>query len=86
MNEQPSKSKPTQIPLKEYLAAKAKEEKKKKQSKIPLPVMIFLLTPLLIVFCFGLFYLPFLLFQIATGKSASDQNSKSTVSRSETKR
>lgn len=68
---------------KEYMALKAKEAQKKKGKKLPLPLVIFLLTPFLIIFCFGLIYLPFLIYQIITGKPSTEP--QTTTSSSEKK-
>ncbi len=73
---QPAKKSKEKIELKDYLEAKAKEAKKKKNSQMPLPVKIFLLSPFLIIFCFGIFYIPFMIYQIATGKAAVEQTEK----------
>ncbi|OGX26219.1 MAG: hypothetical protein A2787_03955 [Omnitrophica WOR_2 bacterium RIFCSPHIGHO2_01_FULL_48_9] len=66
------------ISLEEYLA----QQKKNKKAPFQLPpsLKIALATPFLIIFCFGLFYLPFMIFNIATGKekkqdTASDYQS-----------
>lgn len=53
---------PDQIPLSEYRAQKAKAQRKKKG--LPAPVKFILATPLLIIFCFGLFFLPYMMYQI----------------------
>jgi len=74
MEQQPKKKEQTKISLKDYLNQKAQETKKKKKSKLPMPIVIFLATPFLIVFCFGLFFVPYLIYQIATGKSAAEKS------------
>ena len=67
MSDQEAPQKPSQpkVSYKEYLAQKAKESKKK-NFELPLPVKIILLTPFLLLCCFGLFYLPWIIFTIAT--------------------
>ena len=76
MSELEKKQPPAKPSLKEYLSAQKKETKKKKSTKIPLPVKIFLLIPFLIIFCFGIFYIPFIIYQIITGKSAGQPSDK----------
>ncbi len=56
------------INYKKYLAQK-EIDSKKKRIELPGPVKIILTIPFLLIFCFGLFYLPFITFQIITSKS-----------------
>jgi len=69
----PAQSKPgapqqkSQISLKEYLAKKEKEAQQAKKGKIPLPIKIILAIPVLAIFAFGLFLIPFLIFQFFQG-------------------
>lgn len=53
-----------QVTLQEYRARQEKAEKSK--IKIPSAVKFILATPFLIVFSFGLFFIPFLIFQAVT--------------------
>ena len=59
-----------QISYKEYLAKKEKDVDKAKKSQLPLPVKIILAIPVLAIFCFGLFFIPFMLFKIFMGMIA----------------
>ncbi len=60
------------ISYKEYEALR---NKKKTPKKIPAHIQFILGTPFLILFCFGIFFIPYMLFVIATGKDASAQKS-----------
>ena len=60
------------INYKDYLAQQEKE-RKKKPLEIPSPVKIILSIPFLIIACFGLFYLPFMAFQVATSPAHVDK-------------
>lgn len=71
-NQAPVKSASSKISYKDYLA-KQEKERKKKPLEIPLPVKIILLTPFLIIACFGLFYIPFMAFQVATSPSQGEK-------------
>ena len=62
----------TKISYKDYLA-KQEKERQKKPLVIPLPVKIILAVPFLLIACFGLFYLPFMAFQVATGPAHVDK-------------
>ena len=53
------------LDYKEYAALKEKESKKK-AFQLPLPIKIILLTPLVLIFCLGIFYIPYILFIIIT--------------------
>ena len=55
--------------LKEYMALKAKKDKVGKP-KFPAHLRLIVATPILLIVCFGIFYIPFTLYQIATGKKA----------------
>ncbi len=48
-----------QLTIEEYRALQEKEAKKAKGVKIPLIVKILLVSPLIAVFLFGIFYIPF---------------------------
>ncbi len=62
------------ITLEEYLALAKKN--KKSSFEIPPAVKIALVTPFIIIFFFGLFYIPFMLFIIATSKPAVEKETK----------
>ena len=67
------------ISYKEYEALRSK---KKTPQKIPVPIQFILGTPFLIIFCFGIFFIPYMLFVIATGKDASaDKSSPSAITK-----
>lgn len=85
------KKKPVQKPipkisLEEYEAIKAKEAKRFKL-KLPPSLKWILATPFLIIFCCGLFLIPFILYQIATSpaKSIDKEKEKTTHERLKTK-
>ena len=78
MGQQPKKKGQEKVSLKDYLLQKEQEAKKKKKTKLPLAVVIFLLTPLLIIFCFGIFYIPWMIYQIVTGKPAVEKSQTQT--------
>jgi len=61
-----------QLSLSQYEALRA-ARKKKTGIKIPVPVKFIFATPVLFIFCYGLFFIPFTLFQIATAKSAEEK-------------
>jgi len=54
---------------KEYLALKEKQGKKK-PFNMPLPLKIILMTPLVIIFCLGVFFIPYIIFLIIKGMLA----------------
>lgn len=60
------------ISYKDYLAQQEKE-RKKKPLEIPLPVKIILVSPFLMIACFGLYYIPFMVFQVATSPSQEEK-------------
>ena len=53
-----------QVSLQDYLAKQ--EKTKKSQFKIPTAVKYILAAPVLIIFCFGLFLIPYMIFQAFT--------------------
>ena len=55
------------LSYKEYLALKAKKEKAA-QAKIPIQLKFILSTPILLVVCFGVLFIPYILYLIATSK------------------
>ena len=54
-----------QLTLKEYEALK---NKKAKKFQIPQQIKMVLLTPVLLLFCAGVFFIPYILYLIATGE------------------
>ncbi len=71
-NQPKAKNAATKINYKDYLAQQEKE-RKKKPLEIPLPVKIILLTPFLIIACFGLYYLPYLVYLVGTSPAHVDK-------------
>lgn len=69
-NPKPQAAGQTKLSYKEYIAKKEKEADNAKKSKLPLPVKIILAIPLLAIFCFGLFFIPFVIFKIFMGMIA----------------
>jgi hypothetical protein len=68
------------ISYKEYEALR---NKKKPAKKIPAHIQLILGTPFLIICCFGLIFIPYMLFVIATGKDASaHKSSPSAITKS----
>jgi len=63
-----------QLTLAEYLANKKKAKKRKGQ--IPTHIKIILATPFLIIFCFGIFFIPYMLYLIATSPLAPENPDK----------
>lgn len=55
-----------QLSFEEYLALKRKEKKRYKKTRLPGFFKIIFSTPFLILFCFGLFYIPYLIYLIIT--------------------
>jgi hypothetical protein len=53
--------------LKEYLELKKKKGGKEKP-QVPVPVKLTLSTPLLLICCFGVIFIPYIVYQVATGK------------------
>ena len=74
------------ISLAEYEAIKAKEAKRFKL-KIPASVKWIIITPFLIIFCCGLFLIPYLLYLIATSPETAKKADKErpVVNRAEAK-
>ena len=56
-----------QLSLEEYLALQKKKTKSVK--KLPAQLQFLLATPFLIIFCFGIFFLPYLAYVIFTSPS-----------------
>lgn len=54
----------------DYEAAKAKSNRKNARFKIPTPVKFIVGTPFVIIFLFGLLFIPFILYLILTSPSA----------------
>lgn len=71
-NQSQSNGTTSKISYKDYLAQKEKE-RKKKPLEIPLPVKIILISPFLMIACFGLYYIPFMVFQVATSPSQEEK-------------
>lgn len=69
-----SSPKVQKISLTEYEALKAKEANKPKVA-LPKTVRYILLTPVVLLFCFGLFFIPYMLLMVATSPSAKTQTS-----------
>ncbi len=67
-----------QVPLKDFL----QQRRKRRRKSIPVPIVfkIILGTPFLLLFCFGLFFLPYIIFLIATSPAAPPQNEETTES------
>ena len=70
-----------QVSLQEYMAL---QEKKAKKAKVALPayVKFILATPLFILFAFGLFFIPYIIFQAFTSHSSSDSGKAKITSSS----
>ena len=56
-----------QLSLKEYLAKKEKEAANAQKRKMPLPVKIILAIPLIAICGFGIFLIPYIIYQIIVG-------------------
>jgi hypothetical protein len=63
-----------QLSLAEYEALRS-ARKKKSRMNIPTPVKFIFATPVLFVFCYGLFFIPYTMFQVATAKPAEKEQS-----------
>jgi len=63
-----------QLSLAEYESLRS-ARKKKGGLKIPTPIKFIFATPVLFVFCYGLFFIPYTMYQVATGKSAEEKKS-----------
>jgi len=57
-----------QMTLKEYNAQRLKKEKKQKK-EMPAAIKYILMTPFILIFCFGLFFIPFMIYQFFVGLS-----------------
>jgi len=57
------------VSLKDYLLAQEKA-KNKKPFKIPMPIVLTVLTPFILVFCLGIYFLPYMIYLISTSPSA----------------
>jgi len=57
-----------QMTLKDYNAQRLKKNKKQKK-EIPAAVKYILMTPFILIFCFGLFFIPFMIYQFFVGLS-----------------
>ncbi|MDP2653666.1 MAG: hypothetical protein Q8Q08_06505 [Candidatus Omnitrophota bacterium] len=64
------------VDYKEYLAMQRKQAQQPK-FRLPVYAKILLVTPFLIIFCFGVFYIPFLIFKAASSSSKSQTTGKS---------
>ena len=67
-----------QLSWKEYQALQEKKQARK-GLKIPIHLKLILGTPFLILFCYGIFFIPWMLYLIATSPSApapADENPK----------
>ena len=69
-----------QVSLQEYLSRQ--EKAKKSQFKIPPAVKYILAAPFLIIFCFGLFFIPYMIFKAITSTSADTQVTAKSASHS----
>ena len=71
-----------QVNYKEYLARQ--EKAKKSRLKVPSFVKYIVMVPLLLIGCFGLFYIPFLIFNAITSPSIDSHQitQKSSISKS----
>ena len=63
---------------KQYMDLQARREKSKKPA-LPTPIKLIVATPLLLIACFGVFFIPYIIFQIATGKTAQEKPKKSVT-------
>ncbi len=66
------------LSLKQYLELEAKKKKALKP-KVPAYLKFILATPFIIVSCFGAVYIPYMLYQIATGKSTAATEQKKSA-------
>ena len=71
-----------QVSYKEYLARQ--EKAKNSKPKIPSFIKYILMAPLLLVGCFGLFFIPFLIFKAITSPAIDSHQitQKSSISKS----
>jgi len=60
------------LSYKEYVQLKARQSKTKKFS-VPAAIKITLSTPMILVACFGVLFIPYILYLIATGKPAEQK-------------
>lgn len=70
-----------QLSLKDYEALK-KKRSRRYRPKLPPHLKIILGTPFLLVFCFGLFFIPIIIYQIATGRPSEKEKSAHKASKS----
>jgi hypothetical protein len=61
--------------LKEYLELRNKHARRKKLL-LPTPLKIAVITPLILIACFGAIFIPYTLYQVATTKPASQKSPK----------
>jgi hypothetical protein len=61
-----------QISLAEYEAIK-KRKARSLNYRLPPSLAVVLGTPFLIIFCFGIFFIPYIIYQIATGRPAPEK-------------
>ncbi len=66
-----------QMTLKDYNALKLKKEKKQKK-EMPAAVKYILMTPFILIFCFGLFFIPFMIYQFFVGLSQEQKPKEKT--------
>ncbi len=71
------------VSLAEYESARREKIKRKSKFKIPIPVQFILGTPFFIIFCCGIFFLPYILYLIITSPSSSreENDTEKTTSR-----
>jgi hypothetical protein len=71
------KAQATQLSLKDYQAFKKQSAKKESKAfRLPAPVKWILAIPLLIIFLFGIFYIPYLLINTERSPSLKTQKNK----------
>ncbi|MFP4473769.1 MAG: hypothetical protein ACLFPX_07910 [Candidatus Omnitrophota bacterium] len=56
---------------KDYMALKRQKENQKKRSMPPL-VKYILLTPIILIFCAGIFFIPYMIFSVLTAPPAAE--------------
>lgn len=66
-----------QMTLKEYNALKLKKQQKQKK-EMPAALKYILMTPFILIFCFGLFFIPFMIYQFFVGLSAEKKPQEKT--------
>ncbi len=59
-----------QVTYAEYEAARAKQARASRKIRIPMFVKVILGVPFIVIFVLGIFYLPYIIYLVATSKSA----------------